>query len=183
MKKLSRITIGMIVSILAMFAVSTPAYASSRSIDVPVERQQQSNWCWAASARMTARYLGGSSASQCQYVKWGLNSGSCPNVTGDFGTTTSAALIGAGIYSPGSVSWSAISYGSLQSQINSNKPVIIRWGWSSGGGHALVIKGYNTAGTKVTYIDPGNGSIHTQPYSWMKSGGGYTWTHTRYNIA
>lgn len=48
----------------------------------------------------------------------------------------------------------------------------------------LVIKGYNTSGSTITYIDPwAGGTVSTQPYSWMKSGGGHTWTHSRYNIA
>lgn len=183
MKCLTKAAITLILTASASLTITAPANAASRQIGVPAEAQTYSLWCWAASSRMVSRYLGGSSASQCQFVKWGKRTSSCPNVTGDFGTDVSSALLSAGIYSPGNVSWSAISFNTIKGQIDSNKPVLIRWQWSSGGGHMLVVKGYNTSGSTVTYIDPGNGSVSTRSYSWMKSASGHTWTHSRYNIS
>ena len=56
---------------------------------------------------------------------------------------------------------------------------MVRWGWDSGGGHMLVIRGYTSdpGYLVVSYIDPLQSYYSSGTYDWMKSGSGHTWTH------
>lgn len=131
------------------------------------------------------RISGGSNSSQCQYVKWGKNSSSCANVTGDLSTDVRRALSSAGIRNTGSMINSAASTATISGQINNSKPLMVRWGWDSGGGHMLVIRGYTSdpGYLVVSYIDPLQSYYSSGTYDWMKSGSGHTWTHTRYGFS
>lgn len=168
--------------LFALLIPTIPAQASTKTLGLMREVQAMSSWCWATSAKMVARYLGGTNATQCQYVKWGKASSQCLNVSGDFGLDLSRALMGAGIRGVGTTS-GPISFNSIKSQIDARKPIIIRWEWNSGGGHMIAINVYNTTGSTVTYVDPLDGENHTRPYSWIKNGSNHTWTHSRYNIS
>ena len=47
----------------------------------------------------------------------------------------------------------------------------------------VVIRGYNTSGSTVSYMNPLNSSYQSSTYAWMKAGGGHTLTHTLYGAA
>lgn len=145
MKPRRRRIAAMVTSLAAALVMSlscvTTASASSVYLSVPIYVQEQSNWCWAATSKSVSVYLGGSNSSQCQYVKWGKNSSSCANVTGDLSTDVRRALSSAGIRNTGSMINSAASTATISGQINNSKPLMVRWGWDSGGGHMLVIRG------------------------------------------
>ena len=72
----------------------------------------------------------------------------------------------------------------IKDQINNDKPMLIRWGWDGGGGHMLVIRGYEEtfSGLLVSYIDPLKNSYQMKSYSWMQRYDNHTWTHTRYGM-
>lgn len=179
----------MVTSLAAALVMSlscvTTASASSVYLSVPIYVQEQSNWCWATTSKSVSVYLGGSNSSQCQYVKWGKNSSSCANVTGDLSTDVRRALSSAGIRNTGSMINSAASTATISGQINNSKPLMVRWGWDSGGGHMLVIRGYTSdpGYLVVSYIDPLQSYYSSGTYDWMKSGSGHTWTHTRYGFS
>jgi hypothetical protein len=76
----------------------------------------------------------------------------------------------------------------LRNEIETNgRPVVIRWGWSTSGGHILVLHGIlvtnrPTRYTNVWLMDPLNGPV-IQSYDWTCQGstnGGatHTWTHS-----
>lgn len=95
------------------------------------------------------------------------------------------ALSSAGIRNTGSMINSAASTAIVSGQINNSKPLMVRWGWDSGGGHMLVIRGYTSdpGYLVVSYIDPLQSYYNSGTYDWMKSGSGHTWTHTRYGFS
>jgi hypothetical protein len=70
----------------------------------------------------------------------------------------------------------ALSQATLTNQINSFRPVGIRWGWDTGGGHILAVKG--VAGNTVYLMDPWNGDIEISSYNWVvrSVSDGHTWT-------
>lgn len=189
MKPRRRRIAAMVASLAAALVMSlscvTTASASSVYLSVPIYVQEQSYWCWAATSKSVSVYLGGSNSSQCQYVKWGKNSSSCANVTGDLSTDVRRALSSAGIRNTGSMINSAASTATISGQINNSKPLMVRWGWDSGGGHMLVIRGYTSdpGYLVVSYIDPLQSYYSSGTYDWMKSGSGHTWTHTRYGFS
>jgi hypothetical protein len=46
----------------------------------------------------------------------------------------------------------------------------------------LVINGYDTSGSLISYIDPLQSSFQSASHSWLLSGSNHTWTHSRYQI-
>ena len=61
--------------------------------------------------------------------------------------------------------------------LTENKPFVIRWGWTSGGGHFIVGHGIND--NTVYYMDPWFGEgLKFGTYEWVKNDGTHEWTHT-----
>lgn len=183
MNKKKIILIDMI-AIIAMLFPCAAANATPKYLSVPVYKQEKTNWCWAATTRSISVYLGGSKASQCQFVKWGKASSACNNVTGTFDTDTERALKAAGITNTGKTVNSALSEAQLATQLLANKPVIIRWSYANKAvGHRLIIRGYTAdPGYMVlSYIDPEHTSYRSGTYAWVKSSG-HTWAASRYGM-
>lgn len=127
----------------------------------------------------------GTNPTQCQVYKWGKGATSCPNQSGDFGSHVSSALSGGGMGNVGIVSVGAISYTSVQGEINVNRLVMVRWSWDSNPsatGHMIVIRGYNTTGSTVSYVNPLNAVYTTATYSATVNDSAHLWTHSRYQI-
>ena len=173
------------------------AYAQSRTLNIPLVTQEHSQWCWAGSSKAVLNfYL--QNPSQCQIVNWafGLNY-ACGNT--NFNWSSNANQPNNMYGSNGSVqnilkAWNvpntaysvASSWNSVISDINANRPFVIRYGWSSGGGHIMVGRGYETAnGTNYLYIMnpwPGEGQTY-RSYNSAVSASDHQWTHTqRMNI-
>jgi len=145
------ITVGLV------FTAPSAANAVEKVLSVTAYQQENSNWCWAAAAKMIIRYQTGSTIAQCQLVKDGKNSSSCGNVTG---TTSNVmnALNKRGV-NPGTQV--VLSWAYVVSEMDTNRPVYSRIVWrSNGAGHAHVVRGYYNTGYSygVSYIDPATGS-------------------------
>lgn len=162
----------------------TVASAASRNNGANIYIQERSNWCWAAASRTIVRAETGDTSppSQCQLVKWGKNSSECGNVTGTFGSNVSRALLQGDVLSPGTVTSGSRTFSQVRSEIDANRLVMIRWGWTSGGGHMLVLRGYNTSGSMINYVNPLKDTYQVKSHSALRSGSNYTWTHSRTGI-
>ncbi|MBJ9993256.1 MULTISPECIES: C39 family peptidase [Paenibacillus] len=139
----------------------------------PVAKQEQTNWCWAASSVSILSYYG-KSVSQCSFVKATQLKTTCDNV----GETVRDVQNGLAWYSihneyySGSLSWT-----SLKAQIDTGYPIYVSWAWTSGGGHAVVIYGYSESGQYVNYMDPLDGTKIARTYTSFVGGSSYdrTW--------
>lgn len=61
--------------------------------------------------------------------------------------------------------------------LSGNKPFVIRWGWTAGGGHFVV--GHGISDNTVYYMDPWFGEgLKFGTYEWVKNDGNHEWTHT-----
>ena len=169
------------------------AFAQWRTLYVPLVTQEHSQWCWAGSSKAVLNYYG-QTPSQCQIVNWafGLNY-ACGNTVFNWNSNANQPN---GMYgSNGSVqnilkAWgvtntaynSASSWSSVVSDINANRPFVIRYGWTSGGGHIMVGRGYETAnGVNYLYIMnpwPGEGQTY-RSYSSAVAASDHQWTHTQ----
>jgi len=158
--------------------------SSARYLDLPNVRQEQSQWCWAACARALFLYHG-REVEQCLIANynWGRSdccADPCPgecNQPTDLIPNVQSILANWDVNSQ--IKWSAASFHSLQSEINAGRPVWARWAWESGGGHFLLVDGYNDdSGNKVMYMNPSYGSHYLTDYSWMVEAGNHTWTHS-----
>ncbi|MDM5179220.1 C39 family peptidase [Massilia sp. DJPM01] len=169
------------------------AMAQWRTLAVPLTTQEHSQWCWSASSKAVLNFYK-KTPSQCQIVNWafGLNyacgntyfnwnsyanqpnnmygsNGSVQNILNAWGVSN-------GAYSVAS-SWNSVVY-----DINANRPFVIRYGWSNGGGHILVGRGYATTnGVNYVYImDPWPGEGQTyRTYNSAVSASDHRWTHTQ----
>lgn len=159
--------------------------AASRYLDVTGQAQEQNNWCWAATGNSVAGYHGYGQYSQNQFCNMAFKrsiDSSCPNDQATLANDQNAfRTIG---ISAGNYVSSTISYTTLVSEITANRPVMTRIGWSSGGGHMMVLTGYDSSDSTVEYYDPwpANSRWNTSTYSWYVSNNSFDWTHTLYRI-
>jgi hypothetical protein len=155
--------------------------------------QEQDQWCWAGVTCAILKYYD-QDIAQCTIAEYTRTQAAWH----DFGSVDCCAdpsqgcnywnyLWGSGgsvadiLFHWGVTSSSYTSYltqNTIQTQINGFRPFVIRWGWSSGGGHFLV--GHGIEGSSIYYMDPWFGEgLKIADYSWVVSGGSHTWTHTQ----
>lgn len=169
--------------VIAIAAIAVLAATNScfgTVLSVTQRNQEMDQWCWDASSQMVLEFFG-NSYSQTAIANWAVGGQNVPNYL--YGSTDSSmhgcdeVLDHFGsISSTGSAS--AMSLSSLAGEMDAGRPVVLRWGWDSGGGHIAVVHG--TDGDTVYLRDPwpDNGpTVNT--YSWMcRPYGSGTWTHT-----
>ncbi|MFE2109558.1 papain-like cysteine protease family protein [Kitasatospora sp. NPDC059463] len=157
---------------------------TSKKLNLTMQQQQQSNWCWAASGNTIATWYG-YNYSQNQFCNAAFgrstNSG-CPNNQATLGDVQNA-LSWIGI-NPGSYVSGYLRYSTVQSEVNADRPVETRIQWSSGGGHMHVLYGYDTTSNWVYWGDPwpSNYRYNWADYNYYVSNGTFSWTHSLYRI-
>ena len=166
--------------------------AEAKILDVPETTQEQNQWCWAGVSSATLAYYG-QSISQCTIAEYTRTHATFHN----FGSINCCQNASQGCnywnYGYGYLgsiqkilqNWGVNNYGygyalsqsAATSEIDSNRPFIMRWGWTSGGGHFLV--GHGIENGMLHYMDPWFGEgLKTSSYSWVVSASDHTWTHT-----
>jgi hypothetical protein len=172
-------------SVLALGMVAASA-ASAGSLPVTLAPQQTSQWCWAASGQMIMDYLGASRVTQCDQANRRFNRTDCCN-----SPTPSACIVGGwpefekygfSYNTTGALSWS-----SLVNEINNNRPVAFSWGWTGGGGHMMVARGYAVTRTdNLVHVSdpwaPNVGDEYYITYSEYVSGSDHVHWTDYYNI-
>jgi hypothetical protein len=161
---------------------------------VPEERQEQSNWCWAASSSAILRHEG-AIVPQCEIVNWvrvqkGWGSGDCCNPVDARGTSCNRGnylYLGNGSCQDVLGNWgssyvgqgSALNRAETAVQMVNGDPVMIRYDWTNGGAHALVLHGFTTATDMTNIMDPWYGP-YIADFDWVESGSppGHTWTRS-----
>lgn len=149
--------------------------AASKTLSIPSKTQELDQWCWAASSQSVLAYYG-ISKTQCVIVAYAYPG--CPNWSAhiyDVHATVLWAYNGiSSDYLTRSLSWAEV-----QSTINNNRPAIIRWAWTSGGGHMVTIRGWDdNSGQRVSYMNPADGGMWTRDYSNLVSNSQWNWTHS-----
>ncbi len=191
----------LIVFFLLIF--STSAYAAYRNLPfLPEVFQEHDHWCWAATSNAVLRFYY-ETPSQCTIANWAWSRNDCcGNSTFDWShdcnvsnclydevgcvSSIESVLSNWNVTSSGSAS--ALSYTTVQSEINNRRPIVARWGWYDclpdppfWCGHFLVVFGYNTIGNGwVHYMDPWTGEGKKwEFYSWFNDDGSvHRWTHS-----
>ncbi|NEA32661.1 papain-like cysteine protease family protein [Streptomyces sp. SID13031] len=157
---------------------------ASRYLQVNGQSQQKTNWCWAATGNSIAAFYG-KNYSQNQFCNlafgYSLN-GICPNDQATL-ANDQRAFRSIGI-SQGSYISGTLSFGSLQTEINANRPVMTRIGWKAGGGHMMDIIGYDTSDSSIEYYNPWGSDprYNYSTYNWYLNNSQFTWTHSLYRI-
>ncbi|MFI1795844.1 papain-like cysteine protease family protein [Streptomyces sp. NPDC020379] len=159
-------------------------YAASKKLNISMQAQQKTNWCWAGSGNTIATWFG-RNYSQNQFCNAAFNrqqGSECPNNQATLGNVQNA-LDWAGINSGSYVSgW--LRYATVQGEINANRPVETRIQWASGGGHMHVLYGYDDSGSWVYWGDPwpSNNRYNWASHSWYVNNDQFSWTHSLYRI-
>jgi hypothetical protein len=180
--------------LLGLSALSTVAIAGngSRNLALNLVTQEHSNWCWAGSSVSVLNWYS-ARPSQCSVANWALGINyACGNSYFNWNSYANQAN---GMYGGGGTiqgilyHWGVNSYGNsyalnwsaVVTEVNNNRPFVMRYGWTGGGGHFIVGSGYNdTSGTRrIAYMNPWPGEGNTVVnYSWAVSASDHSWTHT-----
>lgn len=159
------------------------ALAANR-LNITMQAQQQSNWCWAAAGNTIASYYGRNySQNQFCNAAFGRQQGyNCPNSQATLGDVQQG-LRWTGVR-PGSYVNGWLNYATVRSEIDANRPVETRIGWDSGGGHMHVLYGYDTSSSWVYWGDPwpSSGRYNWASHSWYVNNTSFNWTHSLYRI-
>jgi len=182
------------ITMVAVILLCTLAFTpKAQVLNVTEITQEQNQWCWAGVSACALDYYGTpteqcviaeytrtvatwhdfgpvnccTSATQgCNYwnYNWGY-AGSIQDILVHF-----ASITNNGVGSP-------LSMAVITSEVTHNRPFIIRWGWTSGGGHFLV--GHGLTGDMLYYMNPWYGEgLKISSYAWVVSAPDHTWTHT-----
>jgi hypothetical protein len=188
--------------ILLLFAIIIQAgffsSAGAQVLNVNNTEQEYNQWCWAACSKAILDYYG-FITPQCDIAEYTRSSATWHS----FGTVNCCtnAQQGCNYWNynwgyAGSIQDILIHFGNLQNigggvisqalvtnEMQHNRLFVIRWEWSSGGGHFIVGHGIN--GNNVYFMNPWFGEgLHIGTYSFMLSGvdgtstATHTWTHT-----
>ncbi|MEU6893537.1 papain-like cysteine protease family protein [Streptomyces sp. NPDC046557] len=165
-------------------ATSALSALSANRLNITMQAQQKTNWCWAASGNTIATWFG-RTYSQNQFCNAAFNrqqGTECPNNQATLGNVQTA-LRWAGINS-GSYVTGWLQYSTVQTEINANRPVETRIQWSNGGGHMHVLYGYDTANSWVYWGDPwpSNDRYNWASHAWYVDNDTFSWTHSLYRI-
>lgn len=167
-----------LILIICIFLLSfqvTAAFATRKVLPVPQYSQQPYDQiCWATSAAMIISFFKNDTTNRNVQIakdKFGTDF----NQPASLSDQNNAVKKYAGVTS-GSIQNNALSYTAVQYQINNNGPIGTAIYWSSGGGHAEVIKGYDTSlDNEVLYNDPWDGQGHGASYSYYTNNSTWTW--------
>jgi ABC-type dipeptide/oligopeptide/nickel transport system permease component len=169
-----------VIALMLLHSQVASAYVDYKLLSVSAETQQQSNWCWAAVTDMIAKFFGANSSQTdiVTYVK-----GSLVNETG----TVYDMQKGLSKYRITSTPiTTTLGFASVISEINNGQPIGTVIAWSSGGGHAHVIRGYyedtSNSTQNLYYIDPLDASYNIMSYSNYLSNSSFHWVNTLHAI-
>jgi hypothetical protein len=150
---------------------------SAQVLNVPQRYQEQNQWCWAGCTQANLAYFGktvtqtdiawhGSRGENIWIWLWGQSENpyrsSIQNLLTIYSIRSTAVN-------------SSLDANTLASELANGRPVQVRWGWDSGGGHFVICRGLQ--GSTAYIMDPWSGPT-VNDYSWLVRGGGHTWTHT-----
>lgn len=157
-----------------------PSGGAAVSLFFDMQRQVQSQWCWAAtSASVSIFYNNGSTWTQCRVAQQILGSDCCgspgpcnkPWYLNDALTVTNNFVA---ISNP-------LTFQQVVAELSAGRVVGARVGWYGGGGHFMVIYGYNTInGVNYYNIDDpiyGKSQITESGFLNAYQGAG-GWTHS-----
>ena len=164
--------------------------ASAQQIAVPHVTQQHSEWCWAADASAVLSYRGASS-TQCGIANWVNSIGyACTSAPFDWNDSANSPDTLTGTTGISGILWSlgrrdsryydgAISFGLTVRSIDQGEPIVVLWTWPNGGGHFIVVDGYDKRNQALYFMNPwpGEGAGYGD-YTWMLGGTGNMGTHT-----
>lgn len=180
---------------LALVIFASIGIKSQTVLGLPTTIQVQNQWCWSACSNCILKHYG-VTTTQCQIAEYTRTVATWNNFGSQNCCTTATAGCNYWNYLWGTMGsiedilsqfggisvaniGNYIPFSTIQTEINNNRPFVIRWGWYSGGGHFIVGEGYD-ASNNVYYMNPwpGEGS-KVGTYNWVLNDSVHQWTHTQ----
>jgi hypothetical protein len=161
--------------------IVVPPAARGKVLPVPWFRQEQSNWCWAGCCQMVFAYYK-LNIQQCDMAGFSFGGNCCINPSG---SVCNRGSWPEPIYNRWNINCRRgeipFTFGMLQPEIDSGRPVEPYYAWSGGGAHVAVITGYTDNG-ELWVGDPWYGpGLHSYNDVLTAYGLG-TWSLTFYNL-
>jgi hypothetical protein len=160
-----------------------PAAAKHGQLAFTMQPQQQTNWCWSAVATsVTLYYDPGSTWVQCTVANAELGQTTCCT-NGATSQCNQPWYLDLALTRVGNLDhWAggSIALSAVENEIDSGRLVGARIGWSGGGGHFVVLEGYQEDGAGFVYVeDPWYGPSYVG-YDTFRTAyqGSGSWTHT-----
>lgn len=178
------------------FTIHYSAYNGSRQDDIPLtltiwsgfpmQKQQESNWCWAATSTSVDHWYNPSSTvTQCQVVNAQLGRNDCCNNPGSSNCNVYGYLDKALNYLGrlDHMDSSTETYATIVGQVVTMHPLGIRVAWSGGGAHFIAATGHEQ-GDMVVIDDPiyGTSVVYYTTLFGTYQGSG-NWTHSYFTKA
>ena len=160
-----------------------PARKRAGSLAFAMQKQQQTNWCWAAVSASVARFYRPATpwARQCRVASRELGQTCCPAGARPGVCNVPWYLERALARVKHLQHWAngTATLPQSQGEISTGRPLGARVGWAAGGGHFVVLSGFSTAGNLVTVDDPiyGRSTLPLATFQSSYQGSG-TWAHT-----
>ncbi len=78
-----------------------------------------------------------------------------------------------------------MTFTQAKTEINNSRPIIVGLTYVAGGGHMVVLNGWDTSsGTnQIQYMDPASGKYIVKTYTSFKSNSSWNWKQTIYKIS
>lgn len=158
------------------------------SLNLNMEHQKQTNWCWAAVSFSVNHLFGGTAWTQCKIAGAELNKSRCcidpldpTNPQEDCNKTWFLQKALSRVRNLRKFTAGSKSFVDVIREIDGGLPLGCRIGWSAGGGHFVAIDGYlEQAGVMdVDVCDPWYGDSTISYTSFMTNYQGKgSWTHS-----
>jgi hypothetical protein len=179
--------------ILVIFFTAVAWQLPAQVLNVSRIMQSQNQWCWAGVSACVLEFYG-KSLTQCQIAEYTrsveqfadvhfgsadccLSPATCNNWNYNWGGPGSIEDILLHFANIPSNKIGPISLSEVTTSIGLNRPMIVRWGWTTGGGHFVVVHGIS--GENLYYMNPWPGEgKKIASYEWMKASPDHSWTQT-----
>jgi hypothetical protein len=164
---------------------STGTAERRRSLGFDMQHQLQTNWCWSAVSTSVSHFYNPASPwTQCSLANSELGETACC-ADGSAAACNRDWYLDRSLSRVGNLqSWSgaAVPLSEVEHEVNAGRPLGVRIGWQGGGGHFVVLAGYDDPGTGPGFLrveDPWYGPSR-MAYSALRNAyqGSGSWTHT-----
>ena len=134
---------GQPITVQPTVAPAAPPIPGSAVLSIPHIAQEQTNWCWAAFCEMVFRYYNISNVRQCDMASWRFGASCCAAPSSSVCNAPSwpdTVLTHWGINH--SYTGSSVSFGAIQFEIGSSRPLGTYYAWTGGGAHVALVVGW-----------------------------------------
>lgn len=158
-----------------IFVISSFSYAGGYDINITPKKQEMKNWCWAASVQCVADYydinVSQSAVSKAvfgQVTDRGANTDAVLNVLHRLGLNAERVFVP--------------SNQEIEAQLKAGRPIIAALNFHNGGGHYVVICGYDIRFNKLRYMDSADGRIKEVNGAYFRRNDNFYWQYAITNI-